>query len=235
MRDHLVFTLAATIGSMGDLAGHERRGTETWPGRSAILGLLGAVMGIERGGDFSALDALGLAVAPFDAGTPLRDYHTVMTVPAAATRGLKRPAHTRAEALAIAGRGANTIVTLRDYRTDPLHGVAVWGEGLADLKAALMRPAFAPYLGRRACPLSAPTCPRIVVAPDAATALSHVRLPPWMGRARTASALYTEEDLPTPRTEHRRDRPADRAARHFAPRRVAVLPVLIEARPAGAA
>ena len=44
MNDYLVFTLASAFGAMGDLAGHERRGTLPWPGRSAILGLLGAAL-----------------------------------------------------------------------------------------------------------------------------------------------------------------------------------------------
>ena len=48
MNDYLVFTLASAFGAMGDLAGHERRGTLPWPGRSAILGLLGAGGGIEQ-------------------------------------------------------------------------------------------------------------------------------------------------------------------------------------------
>ena len=235
MRDHLVFTLAAAIGAMGDLAGHERRGTETWPGRSAILGLLGGALGIERGGDFSALDGLGLAVAPFDAGGPLRDYHTVQTVPAAATRKLKRPAATRAEALTVAGRSVNTIITLRDYRSDPIHGIAVWGDGLPAIGAALRHPSFAPYLGRRACPLSAPLAPMIVEANDAAGALFNLRLPPWIPRPLTARMLYTEEGIEGARIEHRRDRPTDRASRHFALRAVTVIPVAIEAYPLAAA
>ena len=230
MGEHLVFTLTAALGSMGDLAGHERRGSETWPGRSALLGLLGAALGIERGGDFSALDRLGIAVAPFEVGAPLRDYHTVQTVPVAATRKLKRPAHTRAEALAVAGRAVNTLLTQRDYRSDQIHGVAVWGDGLAELRNALLWPAFAPYLGRRACPLSAPMAPRIVTdAPDAATALTRVCLPPWSASGLRARTLYTEERIQGMRTEQRHDLPVDRTARHFAARKVTVVPVDIAA------
>ena len=86
MREHLVFTLTATIGSMGDLAGHERRGTWTWPARSAVVGLLGAALGLRREDDFAPLDRLVTAVAIFDDGAPLRDYHTVQTVPTAAAK-----------------------------------------------------------------------------------------------------------------------------------------------------
>lgn len=117
MRDHLVFGLTATIGAMDDLAGHERRGTETWPGRAAILGLVGVAMGIARDGDFMALDGMGMAVAVFASGGPMRDYHTVETVPTAATKGrFKRPPHSRAEALSVGRQATNTAVRIRDYR-----------------------------------------------------------------------------------------------------------------------
>ena len=79
MQPYLIFGLTASIGAMGELAGHERRGSMVWPVRSAILGLLGAALGIRRDGDFRALDALSLAVAVFDEGAALRDYHTVDT------------------------------------------------------------------------------------------------------------------------------------------------------------
>lgn len=112
MPEFLVFTLTASLGAMGDLAGHERRGSLGWPGRSAVIGLLGAALGIARGGDFSALDQLQMAVAVFDQGQPLRDYHTVQTIPTAVAR---RP-QSRPEALRVDPLRLNTTITLRDYR-----------------------------------------------------------------------------------------------------------------------
>lgn len=44
----LTATLYAPTGSFGDIAVGERRGTERRPTRSALLGLLGASLGIER-------------------------------------------------------------------------------------------------------------------------------------------------------------------------------------------
>lgn len=225
MPEFLTFTLAAAFASFGDVAGHERRGSWTWPGRSAILGLLAAAQGIRREGDFAALDALRLAVAVFDTGAALRDYHTVQTVPTAAA---KRP-QGRPEALARAGQGANTTITLRDYRTGVLYGVAVAGEGLPALAAALDRPAFHLYLGRKACPLAAPLHPQIVQAETPEAALGRLRLPPWASGA-SARTLYADDGLPGPapeRVETRHDAALDRRAWHFAPREVAVRAVHI--------
>lgn len=217
MRPYLIFSLTASLGAMGELAGHERRGSLVWPGRSAILGLLGAATGIDRGGDFSALDALDLAVAVFESGAPLRDYHTVETVPSAAT---KHP-NSRPEALAAARGRTNTTITLRDYRAGALYGVAVWGEGLEALADALSCPHYTLYLGRKSCPLSAPPGAKVVKAETPEAALANLDLPPWRradrhGNPATARTLIcSAED-----GEIVHDMPADRRLWHFAPRRV---------------
>ena len=218
MPDFLIFTLSATLASFGDVAGHERRGSWTWPGRAAILGLLAAAQGIRREGDFAALEALRLAVAVFDAGAPLRDYHTVQTVPTAAAR---RP-QSRPEALRAAGDAANTTITLRDYRTGVIYGVAAAGEGLPALAEALERPAFHLCLGRKACPLNAPLAPQIVPAADPAAALARLRLPPWASGA-VAREVHADAGLfpdPAPRQQFRHDAALDRRLWHYGPRLV---------------
>ncbi|PTX40395.1 CRISPR system Cascade subunit CasD [Gemmobacter caeni] len=223
MQPHLVFTLTAALGAMGDLAGHERRGTLDWPGRSAILGLLGAALGLRRDDDFSALEALSIAVAVFDGGTMLRDYHTVETVPSAA---VKR-ANSRPEALRLAGKlRTNTTITLRDYRGGACYGVAVSGEGLERLRAALERPVFTLWLGRKSCPLAAPVGARIVSAEGPEQALRHLRLPPWREGA-VARRMMVDATLQDTHVEQRMDRATDRAHWHFVPRAVAVRAVCI--------
>lgn len=229
MREHLVFTLAAAMASMGELAGHERRGSWSWPGRSSVLGLCAAALGIRRDGDFSALDGLGLAVAMFETGAPLRDFHTAVSIPSSV---IKRP-QSRAEALRIDAGRSNPTITLRDHRVGVLYGVALWGEGLADLAEALRRPVFTLYLGRKSCPLAAPLAPRVLAAQDATTALgAGMELPFWHKGAR-ADLIATEEDVPAPRAETRHDQPTDRIAWHFAPRTVRLVPCDIAPGTAG--
>lgn len=226
MTDHLVFTLSANLGAMGEFAGHERRGSLDWPGRSAIIGLLGAALGLRRTDDFSALEPLRMAVGIFGDTTPLRDYHTVQTVPTAKAR---RP-QSRPQAMRDARDGLNTIITLRDYRCTPLYGVALWGEEvdalLTRLQQALLRPTFVLYLGRKSCPLAAPLAPRIVSAPTPQEALAHIKLPPWR-QGETAQRMAADDVVPAERHEQRQDQALDRQRWHFGPRRVAMLSVAI--------
>ncbi|MCB1397906.1 MAG: type I-E CRISPR-associated protein Cas5/CasD [Rhodobacteraceae bacterium] len=233
MGEYLVFTLSATVAAMGDLAGHERRGSLAWPGRSAVLGLVGAALGLKRGDDFSALDALEMGVAVFDDGVPLRDYHTVQTVPSAA---VKAP-NSRPQALRAAGLRLNTTITLRDYRVGVLYGVALWGQDLGHddlepLKQALNAPRFTLYLGRKSCPLSAPPGAAIHSGDTPEDALRHLVLPPWAAHKVARSFVTTAAPGDT-HVETRHDAPRDRAKWHFAPRQVAYRRV--EIQPEGAA
>lgn len=228
MSDYLVFTLAANLGAMGGLAGHERRGSLDWPGHSAIVGLLGAALGWRRDADFSVLDGLQLAVAIFDAGTPLRDYHTVQTVPSAKAR---RP-QSRPAALRAARRDLNTIITLRDYRCTPLYGVGLSGVApsmLSDLQRALLHPVFTLYLGRKSCPLAAPLAPRIVAADGPEQALAQTVLPPWRPQAVARRMAADVAMVATAaHREQRNDVMIDRNHWHFVAREVAMVPVHIQ-------
>lgn len=216
MQPFLIFGLTANLGAMGELAGHERRGALLWPGRSAVIGLMGAALGIRRDGDFSGLDALEIILGVYDSGTLLRDYHTIETVPSAA----EKAPNSRPEALRSARGRTNTSITLRDYRAGPLFGVAAAGAGLEALEAALNAPRFTLYLGRKSCPLAAPPGARIVAATGPEAALAHLILPPWRRSARL-HGLIVEDDA----GEVVHDLAIDRARWHFAPRRIVARPV----------
>lgn len=230
MADFLTFHLTAALGSMGELAGHERRGSLSFPGRSALTGMLGAALGIRRDGDFSELDALQMAVAIFDAGSVLRDFHTIQTVPMATARGTQsRPAALRQ---ARATRRTNTTITHRDYRMAPLYGIAIWNGDLSRLAQALRQPEFTLYLGRKSCPLAAPVDPQIIEADSPEGALQALRLPSWW-RGAQASVMASDNRPEASRHETRLDMATDRRAWHFAPRQIAMVPVEIAPGTAG--
>jgi CRISPR system Cascade subunit CasD len=232
MAEFLVFTLEAPTGAFGGPAGHERRGTGFWPGRSAVLGLLGAALGVRREDDAGqvALDSLRVAISVLDPGRPLRDFHTAQAVPAK----IRRP-NSRREALAAVGREASTIVTRRDYVTEPCFGVALWSDApprpLGEIAEALRRPVFVLFLGRKSCPLSAPLGPQLVEAATPAKALAQIRLPPWRTGGRKALdpakplliASEPFEGVAPDRIEAWWDQPLDRRLWHFGRREVHVV------------
>ena len=223
----LVFDLAAQIASFGDLAGHERRGGDTWPGRSALIGLIAGALGTRRkdAAGQARLHSLAFAVAAHEVGQPLRDYHTVQSVPST----IKRPA-TRAEALrrGAAERRLSTSITRRDYRAGVRHTVAAWGrrDSEIDLRAvgaALERPRFVPYLGRKACPLSMPMAPVVIEADDPLAAL---RAPRAMHRPPplfVATEYFEGVEARGGSVLWRHDDPRDRTRWHFGARPVHVL------------
>ena len=219
MREYLVFLLSAPMGSFGGYAGHERRGSELVPLRSAVLGLVGAALGIDRA-DAEGQEVIrkySVAVRPFQRSVPLRDYHTVQTAP---TAKAKKPP-TRRHALERVGRDANTVITIRDYRCDVMVGATLWGDGrwtLGDLAGHLRRPAFPLYLGRKSCPLATPLDPDVVTALDPTEALARIEIPEWLRSERCSkqdrarhTRLFRPRRRPRPPADQRTG--AGRAAR----------------------
>lgn len=222
MPEYLVFDLSAPMGAFGSYAGHERRGSEIMPPRSAVLGLLGAARGIERVDDDgqAALRRYRVAIRLLAQSVPLRDYHTVQTVPAK----IKRPNGRRAAIEAI-GRDINTSITVRDYRTNVAFTVAVWSEDapwpLSQVKDVLMRPAFVLYLGRKSCPLAAPLGPRLVSGSDPVAVLRGVSVPEWLGRGMPGGIASDPFPGGSPDwTEQAPAEPLDRSLWHFGEREV---------------
>ena len=171
----LTFALVAPLASFGAIAVGERRSGWDRPARSAVFGLLGACLGVEREDD-DAQAALagqyGLALLCHAPGRLLADYHTAQ-VPSA--KGKRRFA-TRAQELAASE--LNTILSRRDYRSGAWHLAALWARvpaprwRLEELAEAMRQPLFVPYLGRKSCPLGLPLAPAIDdQAADAAAAL----------------------------------------------------------------
>jgi len=164
--DYLIFRLYGALASWGEIAVGESRHTATYPGKSAIIGLLGAALGLKR--DSEAIQerlqqGYELAVEVISMGQPLRDYHTTQ-VPDSVGKFNYR---TRRDELVLGKERLGTILSSREYRCDMLALVAIKASSdapysLADLKAHLLNPKFHLYLGRKSCPLSAPLDPQLV-------------------------------------------------------------------------
>jgi CRISPR system Cascade subunit CasD len=245
----LTFALIAPMASFGAIAVGERRSGWDRPGRSAILGLIGACLGVEREDD-AAQEALSggynVAVLCHSAGRLLSDYHTTQ-VPSS-KRG--RRFDTRAEELA--EPDLNTVLSRRDYRTGAWHLGAIWTRdqtarwSLDDLAKAMLEPVFVPSLGRKSCPLGLPLAPRIedVADPPAALLARHEKGPEALlclaGGTPLRNVLADPKADPTVamdaagvdpsdprlrRTEFRRDQPRSRRRWQFDLRAEAVLDV----------
>ncbi|MBM3359245.1 MAG: type I-E CRISPR-associated protein Cas5/CasD [Betaproteobacteria bacterium] len=176
---YLLFTPYAPLASWGDVAVGEFRPSFNYPSRSAVLGLLGAALGLDRG-DEDAHEALhigyGVAVAVYEDGRLLRDYHTAQVPGTSSMKG--RPHRTRADELAVLRDDLNTILSTRDYRQDAVNLICLWSKAdparwtLDELNAALNEPRFVLYLGRKSCPPALPLNPEIVEADDIQAALA---------------------------------------------------------------
>lgn len=168
--DYLVFQLQAPMAAWGEPAVGEYRGSADMPGESALIGLLGAALGLRRedeAGIAALRDGYRFAVGLQASGHLLRDYHTAQVPGRVAMKG--RPHASRRDELRMPKEELGTILSTRDYRQDGACLVAVQAEAgaphaLAELAAALRRPRFVLYLGRKSCPPGAPLHPQVVSA-----------------------------------------------------------------------
>ncbi|ARU04405.1 type I-E CRISPR-associated protein Cas5/CasD [Comamonas serinivorans] len=174
----LVFQLQAPLAAWGEPAVGEARGTAATPSHSAIVGLLGAALGVDRtdeAGHAALRDGYGVAVALLRSGSLLRDYHTAQVPGRAALKG--RPQFTRRQEMAVPKQDLNTILSTRDYRQNAaclvaLQAMVPTAMPLEALASALRAPRFVLYLGRRACPPAAPLWPQVVEAASAHAAFN---------------------------------------------------------------
>jgi CRISPR system Cascade subunit CasD len=163
--EYLLFRLYGPLASWGEIAVGESRHTAVYPGKSALLGLLAAALGIRRDEeDRQTALAKGyrFAVKVISSGHPLRDYHTTQA-PDAVGKFVYR---TRRDELIAGKERLGTILSNREYRCDALALVAVAAEdnapyALGGIRESLLKPRFHLYLGRKSCPLAAPLNPLV--------------------------------------------------------------------------
>jgi CRISPR system Cascade subunit CasD len=246
MPTFLCFRLHGPLASWGDTAVGERRPTAPHLSRSAVLGLLGAALGIRRddADAWAGLDReLGFASRTDAPGELMIDFHTAQgpderllrseaTAAKKANLPWHRPATRRAE-LSFSRSELSTLLSQRQYRVDALWTAALWlrSEQSAwspeQLVTALMRPHFVPYLGRKSCPLDVPMEPQLVNAPDPVTAMANavfraddvLRVVATRGQGKaTVQWEGTWPGLEPAQTTRRRDRVLSRARWQFAER-----------------
>ncbi|MTV26249.1 type I-E CRISPR-associated protein Cas5/CasD [Nitriliruptoraceae bacterium ZYF776] len=188
MASCLVLRLAAPLQSWGTSSEFNRRTTGAAPSKSGIIGLLAAAEGRRRTEPIVDLVRLRFGVRVDQAGSLLRDYHTVSDY-----RGKPLPSAT------LAGSGKQrptapnkfTAVTNRYYLQDAVFVAVLEGDPtlLRNLGDAVRRPGFPLALGRRSC---VPTQP-LLLLPDGDGPL-------WAGDADTVLADVAWQGKPTPRS-----------------------------------
>jgi CRISPR system Cascade subunit CasD len=228
MDNYLLFRLYGPLASWGETAVGEMRPSAAWPGRSAVIGLVAAALGVRRDEEErqrSLASSYGVAVCVESSGELLRDYHTTQVPPE--RRGVVH--RTRRDELA--AEGLNTILSQRDYRSDALYTIALWQkegatETLQQLAEALSRPIFPLYLGRKSCPVALPLAPQVVPAETLREAFAKVSFPDEALLAALPLAedrVFVWEELPRSGMEAlhvgpRRDEPISRKRWQFGER-----------------
>ncbi|EAT14747.1 type I-E CRISPR-associated protein Cas5/CasD [Desulfuromonas acetoxidans] len=218
MEDFLILKLQGPMQAWGEHSFEGTRSSGNFPTLSALLGLLGACLGIRRNehGRLQQLaDSVHFAVRKEvrhvkTAGSTcpltvikMTDYHTVQDARQNYS-GLK---------------SHETIQTWREYLQDAEFTVAIWVDAgatvsLADLERAIKKPIFTPYLGRRSCPLAQPLFSRKVSAQNPLQAFEQCE--------GAGGVVFTDADIDglADRSIRLRDVPMINQPRQFASRTV---------------
>lgn len=218
MTDFLILKLHGPMQAWGEHTFEGLRPSANFPGRSGVLGLLGACLGImrnERERLQQLAESVGMAVRidPRRIGrsdgtqrvlrtTKITDYHTVKDA-REDYAGLK---------------SHETIQTWREYLYDAEFTVGLWNRNdafvsLAEIEKAVREPKFTPYLGRRSCPLARPLFEASLSSESVLEALKSV--------APQGGTIYSETEVGD-RMMRVRDVPLPNQPRQFAARNLYV-------------
>jgi CRISPR system Cascade subunit CasD len=171
---YVILKLKGPLQSWGTHTYEDYRPSSPFPTQSGLLGLLAACLGIERHDRpaFEALDqSIELAVradhVTLDDGkrlspTKITDFHTVMNARRVDGKASRYP-----------------VVSRREYLCDATFTVAIRASALPRvsldvLEAAIKKPYYTPFLGRRSCPLSRPLWEQRVLAESFEQALAQI-------------------------------------------------------------
>lgn len=218
MGDYLILKLQGPMQAWGEHTFEGKRPSGNFPTKSALLGLLGACLGIRRNEPQrlqQLADSVAFAVRKEERFRTLRDGRRI-SLPIIKVTDYHTVQNAREDYVGLKSHG--TIQTWREYLFDAAYTVAIWLTEaatltLAELEQAVKTPHFTPYLGRRSCPLSRPLFEAKLTAENACAALRAI---PSDG-----GTIYSEEPGET-RTLRLRDVPLVRQPRQFASRNVFV-------------
>lgn len=221
--------LAGPMQSWGEHSAFGVRDTAPFPTRSGMVGMFAAAQGLPRGGDLSPYEPLQFTVRVDRPGARLVDFHTA---------GGGVPAHSTIPTAEGKRKSADvsTVVTERGYLAGAVFTVAVEGPtGLTDaITAALRKPHWQPYLGRR----SHVPDPLLLLRPRVTDPVAELRttapLPPSRQKSETVPVDFVHEgqtesgaDQEGRRTRHVLNdipRTFDAQRRSYATRAVTVMP-----------
>ncbi len=217
MADYLILKLQGSMQSWGSHTYEDYRPSHIFPTRSAIIGLLAACLGIERE-NIAKREALNNSLTKLtvraepryleNKKAPLKmhkitDFHTVQN--ARKVDGTYRK---------------DAIVSRREYLCDTEFSLAMvfdknQGYSLDEIKQAIQKPYYTPFLGRKSCPLQRPLYEATVTADNAQTAL--LEISPMQG------TLYSEEVFANSVPMEVRDIPMPTSVRQFNIRTINIL------------
>jgi len=213
MQDYLILKLEGVLQSWGTHTYEDYRPSNMFPTLSGVLGLLAACLGIERK-DWQRLQALDRSIelavrvdqvmlgARRLMPVKITDFHTVMDAHKVDGKVNKYP-----------------VVSRREYLCDAKFTLAIRATArpcitLDELEAAVKKPRYTPFLGRRACPLSRPLWETRVQADAFEIALEQIG-------PRQGGVIYSEWiDAKPGRLE--RDVPVRDSKRQFATRHIRI-------------
>jgi len=230
MQQFLAFRLHGVMASWGEVAVGPIRGSADHPTRSALIGLVGAALGVLRDDDdlqTKLAQMMRFAVRVDLPGVLMRDYHTTRV----GQPDRKEWSTTRRESLK--ARRVHCIPSERYYYCDAHYTVIAWATddntwSLEDIAHALRHPHFVLCLGRKACPPGLPLEAHVFEAKTLREAFrgTHFELPPALHKLLPDRQRLIWEDtgqVPLGLTaEHvfdRRDDPISATRRHFGLRR----------------
>ena len=224
MTSYLILKLQGAMQAWGSHTYEDYRPSLIFPTRSAVVGLLGACLGLEREKPelLKALNdsfELGFSVLAHPRLVEQRHFDKELK-PRTVTLHKMTDYHTVLDARrSDGGKRDDAIVSRREYLCDAEFALALLFKdqavySLDKVVQAVKKPHYTPYLGRRSCPLHRPLFDSIVNADTAEQALRCIQ---------PEGTLYSETELPQSHLLLVRDLPLFGDKRRFVTRPVYVV------------